>query len=57
MTWSDTLTAPFNQGGIEGTTVTVIDSQVVGDTTVGDQKVWRIERAGTLSMSGTGNQG
>jgi len=56
MMWSDTLQTPFSQGGIEGTTVTIIASRVLGDTTVGGQKAWRIERIGTLSMSGTGNQ-
>jgi len=56
LTWSDTLNTPFSQGGIDGTTVTVIASRVLGDTTVGEQKAWRIERTGTLSMSGTGNQ-
>lgn len=55
-TWSDTIRAPFSQGGIDGTTVTTIDSRVLGDTTVGGQKAWRIERTGRLSMSGTGNQ-
>jgi hypothetical protein len=56
MTWTDTVRTPFNQGGIEGTTVTIIASRVLGDTTIGTEKAWRVERTGALSMSGTGNQ-
>ena len=55
-TWTDTVRTPFNQGGIEGSTVTVIASRVLGDTTIGGEKAWRVERTGALSMSGTGNQ-
>src|SRR5687768_479704 len=56
MSWADTVRAPFNQGGIQGTTMTVIASRVLGDTTIGGQRAWRVERTGTLSMSGAGNQ-
>ena len=55
-TWADTLETPFTQGGISGTTRTVITSRVLGDTTMGGEKAWRVERIGTLSMSGVGNQ-
>ena len=56
MAWTDTVRAPFSQGGIEGTTISTIASRVLGDTTLAGQKAWRIERTGTLSMSGTGHQ-
>ena len=56
MTWTDTMRTPFTQAGIQGTTMTIIASRVLGDTTVAGQKAWRVERRGTLSMSGTGNQ-
>ena len=56
VSWTDTLRTPFTQAGIQGTTVTIIASKVLGDTTFGGQKAWRVERTGTLSMSGTGNQ-
>ena len=56
LTWADTVRTPFTQAGIQGTTMTIIASRVLGDTTIGDQKAWRLERTGTLSMSGTGNQ-
>ncbi len=56
LAWSDTARTPFTQAGIQGTTMTVIASRVLGDTTIGGQKAWRVERKGTLSMSGTGNQ-
>ena len=56
MAWADTVRTPFTQAGIQGMTMTIIASRVVGDTTIGGQKAWRLERTGTLSMSGTGNQ-
>jgi hypothetical protein len=55
-TWTDTVRTPFSQGGIEGTTITIIASRVLGDTTIAGQKAWRVERTGALSMSGAGNQ-
>ena len=56
MTWTDTLETPFKQSGIEGSTRTIIASRVLGDTTIGGQTAWRIERTGTLGMKGTGMQ-
>ena len=55
--WTDTVGTPFTQAGIQGTTRTIIASRVIGDTTIGGRKAWRIERTGTLSMSGTGHEG
>ena len=55
-TWADTLRTPFTQGGINGTTQSIIVSRVTGDTTIADQRAWRLERTGTLTMSGTGSQ-
>ena len=56
LTWTDTVQTPLTQAGIRGTTRTIIVSRIVGDTTVAGQKAWRVERIGTLTMSGTGNQ-
>ena len=54
--WTDTVRTPFTQAGIQGTTQTIITSRVLGDTTIGERKAWRIERTGALSMSGAGDQ-
>ena len=56
LSWTDTVRTPFTQAGIQGTTMTIITSRVLGDTTIDGQKAWRVERIGALSMSGTGNQ-
>ena len=54
--WTDTIRTPFTQAGIQGMTQTIVASRVLGDTTIGGRRAWRVERTGTLSMSGTGNQ-
>lgn len=56
LTWTDTVQTPLTQAGIQGTTRTIIVSRVVGDTIIAGRKAWRVERTGTLTMSGTGNQ-
>jgi hypothetical protein len=55
--WTDTVTIALAQNGIDGSGTTVTQSRVVGDTTIGGQKAWRIDRSAVLTMSGVGNQG
>ena len=55
MTWTDTTTNEFkNMSGIDGTTKSIVTYTVVGDTTVGGQKAWKVEQKGTLTMTGAG---
>ncbi len=55
--WTDTVRVTLDQGGLDGTAVTITESRVVGDTTVAGQKAWRVDRSATIAMSGIGNQG
>jgi len=55
LTWTDTTTNEFkNMSGIDGTTKSIVTYTVVGDTTVGGQKAWKVEQKGTLTMTGAG---
>lgn len=56
LTWTDTVRTPVSQAGIQGTSMTIVASKVLGDTTIAGEKAWRIERSATLSMTGTGHQ-
>lgn len=53
-TWADTTTGKVKQGGIDIDRKTVSWFSVVGDTTVGGEKSWKVARDDTTSMSGTG---
>jgi len=53
-TWADTTTGKLTQGGIDVDRRTVSKFTVVGDTTVGGQKAWKIERQSSTALSGSG---
>jgi hypothetical protein len=54
MTWTDTTTSPFSNGGIDGTTVAIITHRVTGDTTVNGAKAWTVTQEGKLTVDGKG---
>jgi hypothetical protein len=57
-TWTDTTTGKLKQGGIDVDRRTISTFVVVGDTTVGSEKAWKIARETATSLSGSGtNQG
>jgi hypothetical protein len=56
-TWSDTTTRKQNQNGIDIERKVIANYTVAGDTTVGGQKSWKIERKANTTMSGSGAQG
>lgn len=56
VTWVDTVSNKFSTMGIDGTETTIVTSRVAGDTSIGGQKAWRVERAAAVTLSGTGNQ-
>jgi hypothetical protein len=55
-TWTDTLADTFKRGEFDIKTSTVTTSKVSGDTTVGGQHAWRVERSGTISTTGEGTE-
>ena len=57
-TWSDTTTGKVKQGTMDVERKVVANYKVVGDTTVGGEKSWKIARDAVTSLSGSGmNQG
>ena len=57
MTWADTTTTSRPQNGGTVTTVITTVYTLVGDTTVGTAKDWKLASVATGTVSGTGNQG
>jgi len=56
--WSDTTTGKVKQGTMDVERKVVANYKVVGDTTVGGEKSWKIARDAVTSLSGSGmNQG
>jgi hypothetical protein len=53
-TWSDTTTGKVTQAGIDVDRRTISKFNVVGDTTVGSQKAWKIARETATTLSGSG---
>jgi len=53
-TWADTNTAPVKQMGLEINRKVVTTYKVLGDTTYEGEKSWRIDRAATVTLSGSG---
>jgi hypothetical protein len=53
--WSDTSTGKVKQGGLEVDRQTISRYAVVGDTTVGGEKSWKLTRQDSTSMSGSGS--
>ena len=54
-TWTDTSVNKLNQNGLEIERKTVSTYRVEGDTTIGGQASWKIARADSISMTGSGN--
>lgn len=53
-TWTDTTVGKINQGGISVDRRTIAKFTVVGDTTLGAQKAWKIARETSTALSGSG---
>lgn len=53
--WQDTSVAKLNQNGLEIERKTVSTYRVEGDTTIAGQASWKIARADSITMSGSGN--
>lgn len=54
-TWTDTNATPVKQMGMEISRTVITTYKVVGDTMVDGEKSWRIERAATTTLSGSGS--
>ena len=54
MAWSDTVTDKVNQQGLELNRTMVSNYKVVGDTTVGDEKAFKVSRTSTVKAAGSG---
>lgn len=55
--WTDTTTIAAKQGGMTLSRRLSATYTVVGDTTVGSEKSWKISRETTTAISGSGDQG
>jgi len=55
--WVDTTTDRVTKEGLEVTTRTITTSRVAGDTTIGGQPAWRIERNSVIEAHGAGTEG
>lgn len=53
-TWTDTISGKVNQGPFEIERRVISKFAVVGDTTVGGEKSWKIARESNTSLSGSG---
>ncbi len=54
--WVDTTTDRVTKEGLEVTTRTITRSRVAGDTTIGGQPAWRIERNSVVEAHGAGTE-
>lgn len=54
-TWTDTSASKLNQNGLEIERKTVSTFRVEGDTTIAGQPSWKIAKADSVAMSGSGN--
>jgi hypothetical protein len=57
--WADTATQRTGRRGQFDSISTqkIVTSHITGDTTVAGQRAWRIERSGSMSLSGQGSEG
>lgn len=55
LTWTDTNATPVKQMGMEISRTVITTYKVIGDTTVDGEKSWRIDRAATTTLSGSGS--
>lgn len=53
-TWTDTTSGKVSQGGVDVNNRTVAKFTVAGDTTIGEQRAWKLVRESTTSLSGSG---
>ncbi len=54
MTWADTLSGKVNQQGMDLDRTSVTTYRVSGDTTIGGQKAFRVERSANVKAAGSG---
>jgi hypothetical protein len=54
-TWTDTSLSKLNQNGLEIERKTISTYRVEGDTSIAGQASWKIARADSITMSGSGN--
>jgi len=55
MTWSDTVSGKVSQQGLEVDRTIVSNYKVIGDTAIGGEKAFRVERASTVKAAGSGS--
>lgn len=55
VSWADTISSPIAQMGTQLKRSIVTTYTVLGDTLIGGQAAWRIERSAMSTLSGTGN--
>lgn len=55
MTWSDTTSGKVTQQGLEVDRTIISNYKVAGDTAVGGEKAFKIERASTVRAAGSGS--
>jgi len=54
--WVDTTTDRVTKEGLDVTTRTITTSRVAGDTTIGGQPAWRVERNSVVEAHGAGTE-
>ena len=54
MTWTDTTSGKISQQGMDMDRTSISTFKVNGDTTIGGEKAFRIERVGTTKAAGSG---
>lgn len=52
--WTDTVSDKLRQRGLDVTRQAITKYTVVGDTTIGGEPVWKIQREATVSVTGSG---
>ena len=56
-TWSDTVSGKVNQQGLEVNRTTISKFSVAGDTTIGGQKAFKVDKVTSIKAGGTGSMG
>jgi hypothetical protein len=54
MAWADTTSGKVTQQGMEVDRTTIANYKVLGDTTIGGEKAFRVERASSVKAAGSG---
>ncbi|HKO14865.1 MAG TPA: hypothetical protein VJU87_01445 [Gemmatimonadaceae bacterium] len=55
LVWSDTITEPVTQMGVEIKQTRITDYRVAGDTSFAGERAWRIDRVARVTLSGAGS--